>query len=306
MRDTNWLLQGLTNETAHYTRGKCLGGSSARNYLTYQRSNAGAYDRWAERVGDDSYAWEKFLPYFEKSISFTPPDSAHRPANATPSYDISTLSNGKGPLSLTYARYAHAFSTWAQIALQTLGINPISGFNSGNLFGSANQLFTLDPKDMVRDSSETSFLRKVGLPQTNLIVYQSMMATRIIFDDNRNAIGVSVNGEGVEFVLSARQEVILSAGAFQSPQLLMVSGVGPAETLQRHSIPVIADRPGVGQNMQDHVLGGPSYRVNVVTASSLNDPDFLEQITEQYLMNRTGFLTAGIDDLLGKCDRLPT
>lgn len=102
------------------------------------------------------------------------------------------------------------------------------------------------------------------------------MAKKIIFDSNKKAIGVAVESGLSSFTLTANMEVILSAGAFQSPQLLMVSGVGPKYQLDALGIPVVADRPGVGQNLQDHVFFGPSYRVKDTTATKVaNDPLYL-------------------------------
>lgn len=268
--------------------------------MTYQRGSKGTYKMWADQVGDRSYEWDHFLPYFEKSLEFTPPDSSARPANATPQYDASNLGNGSGPVSITFARYAHAFSSWVQLALKQIGIHPINGLTSGYLLGSSYQLLTIDRARMDRESSETSFLRQDGLSRGNLIVYQSALAKKVLFDRNKRATGVQVDMGNQTFVLTARREVIVSAGAFQSPQLLMVSGVGPAATLQRHGISVVADRSGVGQNMWDHVLGGPSYRVNLITVSSLTIPEFAAAAAQQYNQSATGIFTDSGTDFLGK------
>jgi len=298
----------MLNATSHYARGKCLGGSSGRNYLTYQRGTKQTYNRWADQVGDQAYAWDQFLPYFEKSVTFTPP-TADRAANATPSYDTTTLDSGKGPISVTFARYALAFSSWVQAGLKQVGINPINGLTSGSILGSSYQLLTIDATKMLRESSETGFLRKNGLSRSNLIIYQSVMAEKILFQGTK-ATGVQINFGGVPFVLTAKKEVILSAGAFQSPQLLMVSGVGPSATLQQHGIPVVVDRPGVGQNMWDHVLGGPTYRVNVITTSSLANAQFAAAAAAQFESQATGILTDTGADLLCKSPpllfRIPT
>jgi choline dehydrogenase len=195
--------------------------------------------------------------------------------------------------------------------MQQVGINSTKGFTSGSILGSSYQLLTIGPKQMTRDSSETSFLQKNGLQRSNLIVYQSTLAKRIIFDGSKTATGVEIDiGEhgGVTFVLSATKEVIVSAGAFQSPQLLMVSGVGPAATLQKHNIPVVADRPGVGQNMWDYVLGGPSYRVRVLTTSALGNAQYAAQAALQFNSDhRSGMLTDSGADILGRShsDHLP-
>jgi choline dehydrogenase len=249
------------------------------------------------------------VPYFEKSLTFTPPVASLRAANATPEYDSTKVGTGRGPLSVTFGHYAQAFSSWAQAAFKQFGIQPIKGFTSGNILGSSYQLLTIDGQTLQRDSSETSFLRKKGLPRDNLIVYQSTLAKRIIFDDAKTAIGVEIdigNLGGVTFVLSATKEVIISAGAFQSPQLLMVSGVGPAATLRSNNIPVISDLSGVGQNMWDHILGGPSYRVNVLTTSALANPVFSAQAAAQFhAAPPQGMLTNSGADLLA-FEKIPT
>lgn len=284
----------MLDASVHYARGKCLGGSSARNYLTYQIGASSSYQRWADSVGDQDYTFSKFLPFFKKSQDFTPPNG--RPANATPSYDRSTLGSG-GPLSVTFPPYAMAFSSWAQVALKKMGIMPINGLTSGNILGSSYQLLTESPA-YVRESSETSFLTKIGLSKTNLIIYQSTLAKKIIFDGT-TAKGVLIDVGGFMFTLTAKKEVIVSAGAFQSPQLLMVSGVGPKAILESNGIPVVKDLPGVGQNMEDHVLGGPSYRVNVVTTSSTSNPLFAAKAAQDYLNTNSGMLTGVGADFLG-------
>ena len=203
---------------------------------------------WADQVGDQDYNWNKFLPYFEKSLNFTPPDMSKRAANATPDYDTATLGQGNGPLSATFTNYAQAFSSWVQNGLKEIGIHPRNGFTSGKLIGSAYVLNTIEPTLQTRESSETAFLQP-ALANPNLIIYTQTLAKRIIFDSNKVANAVEVDTSGEVYNLHARKEVIVSAGTFQSPQLLMVSGIGPQGTLSQHNIPVIADRPGVGQNM---------------------------------------------------------
>ena len=165
-----------------------------------------------------------------------------------PQYHLSTLGNGQGPLSVTFANYAQAFSSWAQKGLAEIGIRPINGFTSGKLLGSSYSISTIEASTMTRESSETAFLEP-ALSNPNLYVFQSTLGKKILFNAEKRATGVQVDTEGKVYTLSARKEVVLSAGAFQSPQLLMVSGVGPKETLTKHNIPVVADRPGVGQNM---------------------------------------------------------
>jgi len=240
-------LQGVNNQITHYARGKALGGCTARNYMAYQRGTVSAYQRWADEVGDQSYTFDGLLPYFERSLNFTPPNNFKRGANATPQYDPSTLGAGGQPLDITFPNYALSFSTWIQKALSAIGIQPIDGITSGKLLGSAFNIATINQTTGLRESSETAFLRP-ALGRPNLVVYTETLAKKILFR-RKTAYGVKVDGGNQTFELQARKEVLLSAGVFQSPQLLMVSGIGPKKTLQQYGIPVIADLQGVGQNM---------------------------------------------------------
>lgn len=128
---------------------------------------------------------------------------------------------------------------------------------------------------------------------TDIVVYTQTLGKRILFDSNKTATGVLVVTGGASYSLSARKEVILSAGTFQSPQLLMVSGIGPRKTLEIHNITVLSDLPGVGQNLWDQVYYGASFRVNVETSSRVNnDKVYAAQVAQDYLNNQTGPLTS--------------
>ena len=174
----------------------------------------------------------------------------------------------------------------------------IDGLNTGVLNGSAYSTLTIDPRNGHRSSSESSFLQAALLNGTAPLVYKNTLARRILFDKT-TAVGVLVTTAGtygtksLNFTLSARKEVIVSAGAFQSPQLLMVSGIGPYETLRKHGIQTIKALAGVGQNMWDHVLFGANRRVDVLTASaSLNSPKLAARLAEQFRTNASGPLAA--------------
>jgi choline dehydrogenase len=216
--------------------------------MAYQRGSKKSYEMWADLVGDESYRWEGFLPYFKKSLHFTPPDASKRAVNATAEYDDASLGDGKGPLSVTFSNYAQSIASWVQKGLSEIGVKPIKGFTSGDILGSSYVMQAIQAETQTRESSETAFLQP-ALARSNLIVFQQSLAKKVVFDDKKSATGVLVDTDGKKYTLSAKNEVILSAGAFRSPQLLMVSGVGPSETLQQYGIPVIANRAGVGQNM---------------------------------------------------------
>nr|POE53519.1 dehydrogenase pate [Quercus suber] len=118
----------------HYAQGKALGGSSARNQMIYNRGTKGSYDLWAKLVGDESYSWNDILPFFKKSIHFTPPSDL-RAANATAMYSLSDYSPTGGPLQVSYPNYASPFGEFAMQAMQAAGFPTLKGFSSGDLHG---------------------------------------------------------------------------------------------------------------------------------------------------------------------------
>ncbi|KAJ0164977.1 Versicolorin B synthase [Colletotrichum tanaceti] len=302
---------GANNRRIHYARGKCLGGSSARNFMIYQRGTKQSYQKWADAVGDDSYTWDALLPHFKKSVKFTPPGPSRFP-NASAEYDLDAFSPSGGPLDVSYANYAQPFSTYLEPSLHEIGIPPARDFNSGDLMGAQYCSDTIQPATQKRESSQTSFLAE-AIGRKNLKVYQLSLAKKILFDGGdssssssssvKNATGVVVSSNlGLTtYTLKARKEVILSAGAFQSPQLLMVSGVGPREQLDKFKIPVVAERPGVGRNMEDHVFFGPTWRVRVQTLTRLaNDLVYTAaQFATAYSLRKQGPLTNPVCDFLG-------
>ncbi|KAJ5125084.1 Glucose-methanol-choline oxidoreductase, partial [Penicillium bovifimosum] len=264
-------VQGANFRDIHYPRGKCLGGSSASNFMIYQRPSAQSMAVWAELVNDTSYRFENVLPFFQKTVSFSPPVGT-RFANATPLYNASAFDKDGQPLQVSYPKYATPFATWAKQGFNELGIEEVQDFNSGSLLGHQFCAMTIQQSDASRSSSESAFLH-TGWRSGSWIVYQFAMAKKILFNPRNRATGVVVQ-QGTQFVLTARREVIISAGAFQSPQLLMVSGIGPAEVLNTHGVNLIVDLPGVGQNMWDHVFFGPSYQVDLPTLGMLDNHIF--------------------------------
>ncbi|KAK8102376.1 gmc oxidoreductase protein [Apiospora sp. TS-2023a] len=257
---------GALNESIHYARGKALGGSSARNYMLYHRGTKGTYQMWADQVGDVSYEFDNFLPYFEKSLNFTPPNMDLRFPNSTPSYDDSVLGDGSGPLHISFPNYAQVIATWAVRGLEAIGIPVIDGFNSGKLLGQSYSIFTIDASTGTRDSSETSFLRK-GLEYDTYTIYPLTLAKRIIFDDQKKATGVS--------------------------------GVGPRDLLSQHDIPVVADLPAVGQGLQDHIFFSVSYAINGISMSALQFPDFAAEQAALYHETAGGIYSNPSSDVLG-------
>lgn len=274
------------NRRLHYARGKTLGGSSARNFFLYQRPTAGSMQKWAEAVGDESYTWENMLPFFQKSVNYTGPANASYTNSSNPQ-DPSAFSAAGGPLQVSFSNAVDPLGTWVRPAFIAAGLPQIPGFSSGSLLGSGYAGLTIDPANGHRSSSESSFLRWALQDGRAPRVYKNTLATRILFEDATStssgnsttarrprasgitALTAGTFGTGsVSFTLTATREVILSAGAFQSPQLLMVSGVGNCTELAALDIPCVRNLTGVGSNMWDHPIFGSSHRVSVNTASA--------------------------------------
>lgn len=267
--------------------------------MVYQRGVASSYDLWADQVGDDTFKWENFKPYFEKSIHYTPPRNDLRFPNATPTIDDSTLGRD-GPLSVIHPHYAQAFSTWVVKGLSELGLKVIPGFLGGSLIGQSYSTFAINADTSLRESSETAFLQP-SLDDPDYTVYTRALAKQILLsnDATPKATGVLVDTEGFEYVLSANKEVIVSAGCFGSPQLLQVSGIGPADVLGAAGIPVAVELPGVGQNMQDHIYFSVTHEVNVVTLSALQDPAFAAAAAAEFDERGAGIYSNPATDVLG-------
>lgn len=259
------------------------------------RGNKGAYDQWAEQTGDDSWSWDGVLPFFQKSCELTPANMSLRAPNTSVSYNPAAFDEAGGPLHVSWPNYGSVFSTFVERGLEYIGVHAHTDFNSGSLNGSSWASVTTNPTEQKRDSSQTSFLNSAV---SMLSVYENTMALRLEFSGKR-AVGVHVSGGGLEHTLRARKEIILSPGAFQSPQLLMISGIGPKETLESHGITTIQDLPGVGQNLWDHPMFGVVHPVGCTSSSELLfNPEAAASAAAQYAVAQ-GPLTSPGFGILG-------
>jgi choline dehydrogenase len=244
-------------------------------------------------VNDSSYTFEELLPYYRKSMHYTPPQTGKRPENASvPEPDPEAYSPDGGPLEVGYINYPLPFGSWAKLAFEEMGLTETSDFNHGELVDKYQYLTQTISPDMVRSSSQASYLDwAIASARQNLQTYTRTLAKRIVFDEDMTATGVEVTTFGIPYTISATREVIISGGAIHSPQLLMVSGIGPVKTLQNLSIPLLLDLPGVGQNLWDHILFIVTHRVNLQQGGAIQNPlNFVRAATE-YATNRTGILT---------------
>jgi len=224
----------LDGRRLHCPRGKVLGGSSSINGLVYVRGNPLDFERWEEE-GAAGWAYRDVLPYFRRAEARQEGGDDWRGQD--------------GPLATRYGSLENPlYRTFIQAAAEA-GYPTTDDINGAQQEGFGRMDMTV--KDGVRWSTANAYL-KPAMTRPNLEVRTHALATAILFE-GRRAVGIRYEQAGVSHEVRVRREVILSGGPINSPQLLKLSGVGPAGELQALDIPVVADRPGVGENLQDHL-----------------------------------------------------
>lgn len=229
---------GLRNREIEAMRGKVLGGSSSINVMAYVRGNRGDYDRWA-RNGAAGWSYADVLPYFKRMETWEGGADAWR--------------GGDGPLHTQRARSPDPlWNAWIA-AGQSAGIGFTEDYNGERQEGLGRSQSTIHRGR--RDSAARAFLRPAA-KRSNVTVLTGAHATRVLLDGAR-AVGVAYVRGGKALEARAAREVVLSGGVFNSPQLLMLSGIGPADHLRDVGIDPVVDLPGVGGNLQDHLAVMP-------------------------------------------------
>lgn len=225
-------------------QGKVLGGGTSINAMMYVRGNRRDYDRWAS-LGNQGWSYQEILPYFKKSEDYEGGASAYRGASG-----LLNVINYRNPAPVSQAFISAAME---------LGYEG-NGWDCNGEKQENGAFFYQSTRtdDNRRCSTAIAFINPI-LGHPNLTVATKALATKVLLDKER-AIGLEYLQDGKINRAAAEAEVIICSGAFASPKLLMLSGIGEAEHLQQHDIPVVADLPGVGQNLQDHLLFGVGYR----------------------------------------------
>jgi choline dehydrogenase len=224
----------LHGRAAYWPRMKALGGCSSMNAMIYIRGNRADYDGWRDQYGATGWGYDDVLPYFVR---------------AEANQRLGAPYHGQdGPLHVEDRRYTHELTRlWVESAVAA-GMKPTDDFNGAEQEGAG--LYQVTCRRGRRWSTYAAYLEP-SLQRPNLTVVDDALATRVVFTGDR-ASGVAYRRHGTEQVVEAAREVLLCGGAVNSPQLLMLSGVGPAAHLREHGLDVVADLPGVGQNLQDH------------------------------------------------------
>nr|MBP7565081.1 GMC family oxidoreductase [Burkholderiaceae bacterium] len=291
---TDWLYSteaepGLGGRVLRYPRGKTLGGSSSINGMIYMRGQRRDYDGWAQLTGDDAWRWENVLPDFMRHEDHYIGDADQA---ALRDADFGRYHGHGGEWRVEKQRLRWDILDAFADAAQQAGIPHTRDFNRGDNEGVG--YFQVNQKNGWRWNTARAFLRPACYARSNFEQWTGAQVSRVITevqpDGSLRCTGVEVHdGEG-RTLAHATTAVVLSAGSIGTPQLLQLSGVGPASLLQRHGIPVVADLPGVGANLQDHLQIRAVYRIdgaptlNVLSSSLWGKA----RIGLEYLLSRSG------------------
>ena len=277
---TDWLYRtepsaGLNGRSLIYPRGKVLGGSSSINGMIYMRGQARDYEHWAS-LGNPGWSWAECLPHF----------IAHEDHHA----GGDALHGTRGEWRVERQRLSwDILDAFAQAAAQA-GIPATADFNRGDNEGVG--YFEVNQKRGVRWNATKAFLRPV-MQRKNLSVWTGAHITRIVLDTEGGALrakGVELIRGGERITVNAAREVILATGGIGTPQLLQLSGVGPAALLHEHGIKPLLDLPGVGENLQDHLQIRAVFKVHGAQTLNTLANSWLgkARIGLEYLVNRSG------------------
>lgn len=267
----------LNHRRLYWPRGKVLGGSSSINAMIYIRGQPQDYDHWAA-LGNPGWSYEEVLPYFKKA--------EHQARGASAYHSIG------GPLSVSDLRDPHPISQTFVQACQQTGLPWNPNFNGASQEGCG--LYQVTQHQGQRHSTATAYLKPI-LRRNNLHVQTQVQVTRMICS-GQQAVGVEYIHNGQRHQAHVSREILLCGGAINSPQILMLSGIGPADQLQSLGLPIVQDLPGVGQNLQDHLTVGITYRctqpISLARAETLGN-------LLQFLCFKRGMLTSNVAEAGG-------
>ncbi|NLU68303.1 FAD-dependent oxidoreductase [Streptomyces sp. HNM0574] len=256
--DLDWDLDsepepGIGGRRVYLPRGRMFGGSSSMNAMLYVRGNRADYDGWAA-AGATGWSYAEVLPYFRRAEDNQRGEDEYHGAG--------------GPLTVSDARFAHPLASAFVRAAEQAGHKPNEDFNGATQFGVGR--YQVTQRGGMRCSTAVAYLHP-ALERPNLTVLPSARAHRVVVEGGR-ATGVEVERGGTVEVVRAEREVILSAGAYESPKLLMLSGIGPGATLAALGIDVLRDLP-VGQGLQDHYMTLLNFRTDAESMLSAATPE---------------------------------
>lgn len=279
---TDWLYKtlpdkGLNGRSLRYPRGKVLGGCSSINGMIYMRGQARDFDQWAAKTGDDDWKWDNCLPFFVQHEDY------HGGLNEFHGV------GGEWRIEKQRLRW-DILDAFSQACVQA-GIPEVEDFNRGSNEGVS--YFDVNQKSGLRWNTTRAFLRPI-MGRSNLEVWTHAQVAKLLLTSDSNGkshcSGVDVALPSGRISINAREAVVLSAGAIGTPQILQLSGIGPANLLQKYGITTIVNLPGVGQNLQDHLQIRSVYKVEGVNTLNTLSNSFWgkAKIGMEYAFKRSG------------------
>ncbi|KAF2002143.1 GMC oxidoreductase [Amniculicola lignicola CBS 123094] len=291
----------MNNNRLGAAAGKMLGGTSSINFTALLPPSASDIDAW-EKLGNDDWNWKTLSPYLEKVFSLTLPDEATA-EHLHLTWPHEFAKGGKGPVKASFPASREDPMPRALVeTVEQLGFPLTASPFSGHSTGAFGGILTIDPATRTRSSSLTAYYQPVA-SRTNLEVFTDSMVEKIVIENNGEdepvATGVKFSRGGMSHVLHATKEVILSAGAFNSPKVLELSGIGDPKILHAAGIDVKLANPFVGTNLQDHIVCGISFEavdgLSTMDNMMRKDPEVLGKAMEMYQQHKTGpFSTTGV------------
>jgi choline dehydrogenase-like flavoprotein len=276
----------VANRSIYLCRGKVLGGSSCANVLLYHRGDSNDYKDWAKLTGDDEWSPENVLPYFKKSEDDFRGESKYHGTG--------------GEFAVSDVRYQNPLSKTFLSACGENGYPSNDDFNNWSRSQEGYGRYQVSERDGSRCSAASGFLAPI-MKRKNLNVVTKATVSRVTFNGNEaSGVDVVINGESHHVGLSSGGEVLLTGGAISSPQILMLSGIGPQQHLMDHGINMVHDLQGVGKNLQDHPAAVVSYECSKgnegisvtsvirIPGTTINNP----KVVLDWMLNKSGPLTS--------------
>jgi choline dehydrogenase-like flavoprotein len=297
---TSLPIAGLNNATRPVLAGALVGGGSAVNGMFFDRGSAADYDAWQE-LGNPGWNFSTLLPYFRKSVTFTPP-TADVARKYKYTWDEKVAYGGKGEVQVSFPPYQFPGREYLWAAWDEMGIKRPVESGGGNAIGAIQAPSALDPVSRTRSYARTAHYNGVIGGRPNYILRTGWRVMEVVTrgeGKTLEAVGVNISkrgGDGSKFVVKARKEVIIAAGAVWTPWLLQRSGIGPSPLLSQASIPLKKHLPGVGANFQDHPIGGALWNWTSNAPSPMQNDlvtntSFYASALAEYTSSRTGPLT---------------
>ncbi|KAH8820710.1 aryl-alcohol dehydrogenase [Xylogone sp. PMI_703] len=292
--------ESLNGRQISWPRGRVLGGTSAINFMMVTYPSAREIDDW-EALGNKGWSWKDLEPYYRRSETFIKPSDEVSIHSGTSHYDHSKYTE-QGPIKVSFYKAASPLQrAWIE-SFEALGHRMNTDPLSGDAIGGFTNPASVDPTSMTRSYSANAYLSP-NSARSNLFVLTGAHVQKIYLSSTLSSTGtltanaVSFKQDGKEYMVQVRREVILSAGAIQSPQILELSGIGSRSVLESHNTEILIENSNVGENLQDHALISISYEVadGNMSLDALRDPALVSEALNAYTKSQVGPFAAGLE-----------